>query len=91
MGVCSFCFVNETDSWFGSYCEKCHRLQRTIHLFGTDKVCSIVNKVLIVDESKQEEKVNIEIARELISKEISLKKKKKGKDKSVNTEEIKEV
>jgi len=57
-------------------------------LFGTDKVCSIVNKVLIVDESKQEEKINIEIARELISKEISLKKKKKGK---MNTDEIKEV
>ena len=88
MGVCSFCNVNETDSWFGSYCAKCHRLQRTIHLFGCEKVCSIVNKVLIVDENKTDEKINIEIARELISKEISLKKKKKGK---MNTDEIKEV
>ena len=88
MGVCSFCLINDTDSWFGSYCAKCHRLQRTIHLFGNDKVCSIVNKVLIVDESKQEEKINIEIARELISKELILKKKKKFK---MNTDDIKEI
>ena len=93
MASCKFCLTETVDSWFGNWCERCHRLQRTIHLFGVEKVCSIVDKVLIVDEEKHQEKINVEIAKELYSKEISLKKKKKNKDKEsqINSNEIKEV
>jgi len=92
MAHCRFCLTETVDSWWGNWCERCHRLQRTIHLFGVEKVCNIVDKVLIVDEEKQQEKINVEIAKELYSKEISLKKKKKkDKETQINSNEVKEV
>jgi hypothetical protein len=59
-------------------------------LFGVDKVCSIIDNVLFVPEDKHNEKMNCEIAKELVSKEIILRKKKK-KDKAVNSEDVKEI
>ena len=50
MASCRFCLNNSVDTWFGNYCEKCHKLQRVIHLFTIDKVMSIIENVLIVDE-----------------------------------------
>jgi len=93
MASCKFCLTETVDSWFGNWCEKCHRLQRTIHLFGVEKVCNIVDKVLIVDEEQHTNKINTEIAKELFSKEIALKKKRKNKDKEtqINSNEVKEV
>ena len=90
MASCRFCLIKTCDTWFGNYCVDCHRLQRTIALFGVDKVCSIVNNVLLVPEDKHNEKMNTEIAKELFSKEVILKKKR-NKERKVNTDDVKEV
>jgi hypothetical protein len=90
MASCRFCLIKTCDTWFGSFCPDCHRLQRTIALFGVEKVCSIVNNVLLVPDDKHTEKMNCEIAKELYSKEVILKKKRK-KEGKVNTEDVKEI
>ena len=55
---CRFCLTESTESYFGSWCARCHRLQRLISLFGGDKVMSILENVLIVDKDTQKEKIN---------------------------------
>tara|TARA_R110002126_G_scaffold222527_1_gene367657 strand:- start:147 stop:419 length:273 start_codon:yes stop_codon:yes gene_type:complete len=90
MASCRFCLVKTCDTWFGSFCCDCHKLQRTIALFGVEKVCSIVNNVLIVPDDKHTEKMNTELAKELFSKQISLKTKQK-KERKINSDEQKEI
>ena len=90
MASCRLCLIKTCDTWFGSFCPDCHRLQRTIALFGVDKVCSIVNNVLLVPDEKINEKINCEIAKELFSKEVNLKKKR-NKERKVNSCEEKEI
>ena len=74
--VCSLCLIESTDSYFGSWCKKCHKLQRIIHLFSIDKVMSVLENVLIVDEETQEHKVKEELKSILTTREYNLRKKK---------------
>jgi len=76
MASCKFCLNNTVDTWFGSWCEKCHKLQRIIHLFSIDKVMSVLENVLIVDEETQEHKVKEELKSILTTREYNLRKKK---------------
>jgi len=76
MAQCRFCLLENCDTWWGSYCPKCHKLQRVIHLFGIDKVMSIVENVLIVNEEVQPDKIKEELKLELTTREYSLRKKK---------------
>ena len=94
MASCKFCEKETTTNWYDYYCQKCSFLKRSINLFGIDKISSILKNVLIVPEEKHSEKINTEIAKEIFSKEISLKKKRKEKkeEKSqINSDEIKEI
>mgnify|MGYP003645668260 FL=1 len=79
MASCRFCLNNTVDTWFGNYCEKCHKLQRVIHLFTIDKVMSIIENVLIVDEETQEHKIKDELKTILTTREYNLRKKKEKK------------
>jgi hypothetical protein len=81
MASCKFCLNNTVDTWFGSWCEKCHKLQRIIHLFTIDKVMTVLENVLIVDEETQEHKLKEELKTELTTREYQLReRKKKQKD-----------
>ena len=70
MASCKFCLTGTSETWFGSWCKDCHKLQRMIALFGVDKIMSIVETVLIVDDSTQDDKIKEELKTELSQREI---------------------
>tara|TARA_R110002072_G_scaffold20012_6_gene73514 strand:- start:350 stop:592 length:243 start_codon:yes stop_codon:yes gene_type:complete len=78
MASCKFCLNNTVDTWFGSWCEKCHKLQRIINLFTIDKVMSVLENVLIVDDNTQEHKIKEELKTILTTREYNLRKKKES-------------
>ena len=78
---CRFCMVEPTDSFWSSWCEKCHRLQKLIALFGGNKVSDILETVLIVDKETQEQKVAGELKGELTTREYNLRARKQADDK----------
>ena len=82
MASCKFCLNNTVDTWFGNWCERCHKLQRIIHLFSIDKVMSVLENVLIVDEETQEHKVKEELKSILTTREYNLRKKKEKQKES---------
>lgn len=73
---CKFCLTESTESYFGSWCARCHKLQRLISLFGGEKVMSILENVLIVDADTQKEKIKTELKGELTTREYNLRKRK---------------
>ena len=73
---CRFCLTESTESWLGSWCERCHKLQRLISLFGGDKIMSILENVLIVDADTQQQKIKDELKSELTTREYNLRKRK---------------
>lgn len=79
--TCQFCLVNSTDSFFGSYCSKCHKMQRLAHLFGIDKIMSVLETVLLVDEPTQGEKIKEELKDELKNRIHNLRSRKESEDK----------
>ena len=80
---CKYCLSATSDSWWGNYCKDCHRLQRIIALFGIEKVMSIVETVLIVDEVTQNDKIKEELKTELTQREYSLRERKTKKQKAL--------
>ena len=78
MASCKFCLNNSVDTWFGNWCEKCHKLQRIINLFTIDKVMSVLENVLIVDDDTQEHKIKEELKTILTTREYNLRKKKES-------------
>jgi hypothetical protein len=82
MASCKFCLNNTVDTWFGNWCERCHKLQRIIHLFSIDKVMSVLENVLIVDEETQEHKIKEELKSILTTREYNLRKKKEKQKES---------
>lgn len=74
MASCKFCLNNNVDTWFGSWCESCHRLQRMIALFSIDKIMSVLDTVLLVDETEQKVKIKEELKSQLHVREYNLKK-----------------
>ena len=85
MASCKFCLDNNVDTWFGSWCARCHKLQRIIALFGVEKVMGVLENVLIVDEETQEHKLKEELKSELTTREYNLRKKKDKKNKALET------
>lgn len=73
---CKFCLTESTESYFGSWCARCHKLQRLISLFGGEKVMSILENVLIVDKDTQQQKIKDELKGELTTREYNLRKRK---------------
>ena len=76
MAQCRFCLTETVDSWWGQWCARCHKLQRLISLFGGEKVSSILDNVLIVNEEVQKEKIEEELKSELTTREYSLRVRK---------------
>ena len=83
MASCKFCLTGTSETWFGSWCKDCHKLQRIIALFGVDKVMSIVETVLIVDEESQDDKIKEELKTELSQREYKLRERKQKKQKAL--------
>jgi hypothetical protein len=84
MASCKFCLNESCDSWYSSYCKRCHKLQRVIHLFTIDKVMNIIENVLIVDEETQKEKIKDQLKTELTTREYNLRKRREEKKESEN-------
>ena len=76
MASCKFCLTETVDTWWSCWCQRCHRLQRLIALFGGEKVMGILDNVLIVNEDVQKEKIEEELKSELTTREYNLRKKK---------------
>ena len=76
--VCKLCLVESTDSYFGTWCEKCHKLSRMIALFSIDKIMDILESVLIVNNETQQIKMKEELKTELTTREYNLRKKKEA-------------
>ena len=79
MSSCKFCLEESVDSWFGSWCPRCHRLQRMIALFSGEKIMDVLTSVLITDDNTREEKIKEELKQELVSREYKLRKRKEDK------------
>ena len=78
---CRFCLTESTESYFSSWCQRCHRLQRLISLFGGDKISTILENVLIVSDDVQQQKIKDELKGELTTREYSLRKRKQAEEK----------
>jgi len=74
--VCSLCLIESTDSYFGSWCVKCHKLHRMIALFSIDKIMNVLETVLIVNDETQQEHIKNELKIELTTREYNLRAKK---------------
>lgn len=74
--TCIFCLKENTDSWFGSYCIRCHKLQRMIALFSIDKIMDVLESVLLVSPEVQIDKIKEELKTELTTREYSLRARK---------------
>ena len=85
MASCKFCLNENVDTWFGSWCARCHKLQRMINLFGGEKISNILEHVLLVDEETQHEKIKEELKSELTTREYNLRRKKEKKNKAIDT------
>ena len=79
--TCKFCQMETTESYFSTWCARCHKLQRLISLFGGEKVSSILENVLIANEEVQKEKIEEELKSELTTREYSLRVRKQKEDK----------
>ena len=79
--TCKFCQMETTESYFSNWCIRCHKLQRLIALFGGEKVSSILENVLIVNDEVQKEKIEEELKSELTTREYSLRVRKQKEDK----------
>ena len=75
---CRFCLTESTESYFGSWCARCHKLQRLISLFGGDKIMNILENVLIVNDDVQKEKIKEELKGELTTREYNLRARKEA-------------
>jgi len=79
--TCKFCLVENTESYFGNWCERCHKLQRMIALFSGEKIMDVLTSVLLTDDDTKEDKIKEELKTELVSREYTLRKRKEDKDK----------
>jgi hypothetical protein len=73
---CRFCLSESTESYFGTWCARCHKLQRMIALFSGEKIMSVLESVLITDGNTREEKIKTELKAELTTREYNLRKRK---------------
>tara|TARA_R110000822_G_scaffold190653_4_gene329428 strand:- start:3571 stop:3735 length:165 start_codon:yes stop_codon:yes gene_type:complete len=51
-------------------------MQRLLHLLGGEKIMSVLETVLLVDEPTQKEKIKDELKAELTTREYNLRKRK---------------
>ena len=76
--ACKFCLTEPTESYFSTWCARCHKLQRLISLFGGEKISTILENVLIVNDEVQQQKIKDELKGELTTREYSLRKRKEA-------------
>ena len=81
MASCRFCLTEIVDTWFGSWCARCHKLQRMIALFSGEKMMDVLTSVLITDDNTREEKIKQELKTELVQREYKLRKRKQAEEK----------
>lgn len=76
MFSCKLC-EKETVYW-NNLCEPCRKVKHYLNLYDK-RVYEVLDAVLARDISKQDNKIEVEIRKEIAQKELSLKQKKKAK------------
>ena len=79
--ACKFCLTEPTESYFSTWCARCHKLQRLISLFGGEKISTILENVLIVNDEVQKQKIKDELRGELTTREYNLRARKEADSK----------
>tara|TARA_R100000935_G_C2727300_1_gene120469 strand:- start:208 stop:462 length:255 start_codon:yes stop_codon:yes gene_type:complete len=75
---CYLC-LNEYVGITQTYCEKCKRIKHLINLYG-DRVYEVLDEVLVRAEDKQDNKIKLEIKKEIEKREYALRSKDKLSD-----------
>lgn len=70
MSTCYLC--NGNRPYFQYYCEKCNLIKRMISLHGLERVYEILENVLMRDTTKQNNKVKLEIKKEIEDQQLKL-------------------
>lgn len=77
--VCSFCQINDTESFFKSYCKPCADLRRQLILYDPQTCSDILNRCLLRSPEQITYKIQAELKRNAVSE---LKKKCEDKEKN---------
>lgn len=73
MFVCYLC--EKETCYFSKFCDKCRRIKHHINLSG-DRVYEVIESVLSRTCDKQDNKINLEIKKEVENKKYNLRPKK---------------
>lgn len=74
MFSCTMCEL-ETCYW-NHLCPTCRKCKHYMSCFGRDRVVEVLDNVLSRTVDKQDNKIELEIRKEIVSKENAIKKKK---------------
>ncbi len=69
--VCSYCQIKPAEGYLKWYCSDCSKLKRLINLHGS-RVYEILDNVLLRSEDKQDNKILLEIRKEVKDQEKKL-------------------
>lgn len=83
--VCKLCEKNEVEGWFfnTTWCASCRKIKHYLNLYG-DRVYEVLDSVLSRSQEKQDNKIDVEIKREIQNKSYALRstRKKKSDDRT---------
>jgi len=72
------CYLCEKQTvYLSRFCDKCRRIKHHLNLSG-DRVYEVLESVLCRTEEKQDNKIKVEINKEIENKKYSLRSNKKG-------------
>lgn len=77
MFTCTLC-EHETCYW-SNHCPSCKKIKHYMSCFSRERVVEVLDNVLTRSTEKQDNKIELEIRKEIASKELALKQKKKAK------------
>ena len=79
-----YCYLCELEyaGFFAHFCTKCRRLKHLISVYG-DRVYEVVDEVLVRQPQQQNNKIKIELKKEIEKKEYALRSKNKEKKKEL--------
>ena len=77
MFSCTLC--EQEPCYWSNLCPSCRKVKHYMSCFTRDRVVEVLDNVLARTEEKQNNKIELEIRKEIASKELFLKQKKKAK------------
>jgi len=77
---CVLCEKNKVEGWIynATFCSQCRKIKHYLNLYG-DRVHEILDNVLSRESEKQNNKINLEIKKDIINKTYLLRSGSKNK------------